>query len=67
MKPHMQFAFRIIVWTDYGLQQVAGSTDFAIALAAYLGACARWPHAAITLEEGARVIEDRRWSQIASL
>ena len=66
MRTGTRFAFRIVVWTDYGPQQVAGSSDFAIAKAAYRTACERWPSAVITLEQGSRIIEDRRRRRIAS-
>ena len=34
--------------------------DFQMALASFRAACERWPKAAITLRQGARVIEDSR-------
>ena len=66
MRAGTRFAFRIVVWTHYGPQQVAGSSDFAIAKAAFRTACERWPSAVITLEQGSRIIEDTRRGRIAS-
>ena len=60
MKHCTHFAFRIVVRTDYGWQQLAVSSDFTTATAAYRTACECWPNAAITLRQGARVIEDSR-------
>ena len=57
--PRTHFAFRIIARTAYGRRQLAASSDFTTALAAYRTACECWPKAAITLRQGARVIEDR--------
>ena len=58
--PRTHFAFRIIARTAYGRRQLAASSDFTTALAAYRTACECWPKAAITLRQGARVIEDSR-------
>ena len=57
------FAFRIDLWTDDGeniVEHLASAEDFKLALATYQAACERWPKAAITLRQGARVIEDSR-------
>ena len=57
------FAFRIDLWTDDGenlVEHLAGAEDFKLAMATYQAACERWPKAAITLRQGARVIEDSR-------
>ena len=63
MNERTHFAFRIDLWTDDGenlVEHLAGAEDFQLALATYKAACARWPRAAITLRQGARVIEDSR-------
>jgi hypothetical protein len=41
------------------VEHLAGVEDFEVALATYRAACQRWPNAAITLRQGARVIEDQ--------
>ena len=48
------------------LPAVAGVEDFTVALATYRAACERWPKAAITLRQGAKVIEDSRRTRLAS-
>ena len=65
----MAFAFRIDTWADDGesVEHVADVDDLTIALATYHAACKRWPHKAITLRQGARVIEDNRRSRLAIL
>jgi hypothetical protein len=50
------------MWTIDGekvIEQLAGIEDFRVAMATYRAACERWPGAAITLRQGARVIESR--------
>ena len=44
---------------------LAGAEDFTLALGAFKIACERWPKAAITLRQGARVIEDSRRLRLA--
>jgi hypothetical protein len=44
---------------------VAGVEDYQVALATYRAAVERWPGAAITLRQGARVIEDSRRLRLA--
>ena len=64
------FAFRIDRWTEDGeriVEHVAGAEDFQVALATYYAARKRWPKAAMTLRQGAHVIEDSRRSRIATL
>ena len=51
---------------DAALPAVAGVEDFTVALATYRAACERWPKAAITLRQGAKVIEDSRRTRLAS-
>ena len=66
----MAFAFRIDTWADDGesiVEHVADVDDLTIALATYHAACKRWPRKAITLRQGARVIEDNRRSRLAIL
>jgi hypothetical protein len=56
--------------TDDGenvFEHLAGVEDFEIAMATYRAACERWPGAAITLRQGARVIEDTGNLSIAPL
>ena len=66
MRHPTHFAFRIVMRTNYGRQQLAGSSDFATAIAAYRTACECWPDTAITLREGARVIEDSRRTRLSA-
>jgi hypothetical protein len=47
------------------VEHLAGAEDFQLALATYKAACGRWPRAAITLRQGARVIEDSRRMRVA--
>ena len=64
------FAFRIDRWTDDGeriVEHVTGAEDFQIAMATYYAARKRWPKAAMTLRQGAHVIENSRRSRIAIL
>ena len=64
------FAFRIDRWTDDGeriVEHVAGAEDFQVAMATYHAARKRWPKAAMTLRQGAHVIENSRRSRIAIL
>jgi hypothetical protein len=64
------FAFRIDRWTEDGeriVEHVAGAEDFQIAMATYYAARKRWPKAAMTLRQGAHVIENSRRSRIAIL
>jgi hypothetical protein len=68
MKDRTYFAFRIDCWDDDGenvVEHLAGVEDFTVALATYKAACERWPKAAITLRQGAGVIEDSRRTRIA--
>ena len=68
MTTRIHFAFRIDRWTDYGIvEYVAGAEDFQVAMATYYAARKRWPKAAMTLRQGAHVIEDSRRSRIATL
>jgi hypothetical protein len=63
------FAFRIDLWTTDGenvIEHVAGVEDYQLALATYRAAVERWPGAARTLRQGARVIEDSRRTRVAS-
>ena len=67
MTTRTHFAFRIDLWTDDGeniIEHLAGAEDFNLAMATYRAACERWPKAAITLRQGARVIEDSRRMRI---
>ena len=69
MTTRTHFAFRIDMWTDDGEnldEHLAGVEDFQLAMATYKAACERWPKAAITLRQGARVIEDSRRTRIAA-
>ena len=63
------FAFRIDMWSPDGsiiIEHIAGVEDFQIAQATYRAAVERWPGGAITLRQGARVIEDSRRTRFAS-
>ena len=51
------------MWTidsEHVIEHLAGIEDFQLAIAIYRAACKRWPGAAITLRQGAKVIEDNR-------
>jgi hypothetical protein len=39
--------------------------DFDLAMATYRAACLRWPGAAITIRQGARILEDSRKRRLA--
>ena len=69
MTTRTHFAFRIDLWTSDGtsiVEHLAGVEDFQLALATYRAAVERWPGGAITLQQGARVIEDSRGTRMAS-
>jgi hypothetical protein len=56
------------MWDDDGenvLEHLAGVEDFDLAMATYRAACLRWPGAAITIRQGARIIEDGRKRRFA--
>ena len=61
------FAYRIDRWdaSDSIVEHVAGIDDLAVARAAYEAACKRWPGDAVTLRQGARIIEDSRKTRLA--
>jgi hypothetical protein len=62
------FAFRIDMWSADGetlVEHIAGVEDFQVARMTYEAAVERWPGGAITLRQGARVIEDSRRTRIA--
>jgi len=68
MTTRTHFAFRIDRWADHSIvEHVAGAEDFQVAMATYYAARKRWPKAAMTLRQGAHVIEDSRRSRIATL
>jgi hypothetical protein len=63
------FLYRIDMWTIDGeqiIEHLAGIEDAQLAMATYRAAVERWPGTAITLRQGARVIEDSRRTLIAS-
>ena len=69
MKDRKRFAHRIDMWDDDGeniVEHLAGVEDFDLAMATYRAACLRWPRTAITLRQGAPVIEDSRRLRLAS-
>jgi hypothetical protein len=69
MTTRTHFAFRIDLWTSDGssiIEHVAGVEDYQVAQAIYRAAVERWPGGAITLRQGARVIEDNRRTRFAS-
>ena len=60
MSTRIHFLYRIDMWTIDGqsvIEHLAGVEDFQVAMATYRAACERWPGTAITLPQGARVIE----------
>ena len=60
MSTRTHFLYRIDMWTVDGekvIEHLAGVEDFKVAMATYKAACDRWPGTAITLRQGARVIE----------
>jgi hypothetical protein len=60
------FRYRIDRWDAAGdnvLEHVAGLEDFAVAQAAYDRACRRWPKDRITLQQGARLIQESQHRQ----
>jgi hypothetical protein len=69
MKSRTNFAHRIDMWNDDGatiVEHLAGIDDCELAMAAYQFAVQRWPKAAITLRQGARVIKDSRKRRMPS-
>lgn len=61
MKPRSHFAFRIIVSTNYGLEQVAASSDLAMAKASPSAPRASGGRRRTSrFREGARIVEDSR-------
>jgi len=51
------------MWTidgEHVIEYLAGIEDFQLAMATYHAASKRWPGAAITLRQGAKVAEDNR-------
>lgn len=57
------FAYRVDLWDATGdkiIQHLAGIEDRELAIATYRAACERWPGANITLQAGAKLIEDSR-------
>jgi hypothetical protein len=60
MSNQTHFLYRVDMWTTDGekvIEHLAGIEDFQVAMATYRAACERWPGTAITLRQGARVIE----------
>src|SRR3954471_520772 len=67
-KDRKRFSHRIDMWDDDGenvLEHLAGVEDFDLAMATYRAACLRWPGAAITIRQGARMLEDSRKRRLA--
>jgi hypothetical protein len=63
------FTFRVDTWTPDGesiVEHVAGIEDYQVALVTYRAACQRGPGIAVTLRQGARVIEDSRRLRVVS-
>ena len=68
MNYRTHFAHRVDMWDDDGqnvIEHLAGVEDFEVAMATYRAACQRWPNAAITLRQSARVIEESRPTRLA--
>src|SRR5215510_2613240 len=66
MATRRSFAHRIDLWDSTGekmVEHLAGVEDFELAMATFRAACERWPGANITLQAGAKVIEDTRQVQ----
>jgi hypothetical protein len=64
------FAYRVDLWDSTGekvLRPLAGIEDVELAMATYRAACERWPGANITLQAGAKLIEDRRQPRTPAL
>ena len=60
MSTRFHFLYRIDMWSIDGekvIEHLAGVEDFQVAMATYRAASERWPGMAITLSQGARVIE----------
>jgi hypothetical protein len=67
MNYRTHFAYRIDLWDAEGenvVEHLAGVEDYQVAMATYLAACQRWPNMPITLRQGARVIQDSRWTRL---
>jgi hypothetical protein len=63
------FLYRIDMWVMDGeqvIEHLAGIEDAQLAMATYRAAVERCPGTAITLRQGARVIEDSRRTRTAS-
>jgi hypothetical protein len=63
MRTRQDFAHRVDLWDSAGdniVEHLAGIEDFELAMATFRAACERWPGANITLQAGAKVIEDSR-------
>jgi hypothetical protein len=61
------FAYRIDLWDSTGeniVEHIAGVEDYQLARGTYRLAVERWPGGAITLRQGARVIEDNRRTRL---
>jgi len=66
MATRRSFAHRIDLWDSTGekmVEHVAGVEDFELAMGTFRAAWERWPGANITLQAGAKVIEDTRQVQ----
>ena len=67
-KDRKRFSQRIDMWDEDGenvLEHLAGVEDFDLAMATYRAACLRWPGAAITIRQGAQILEDSRKRRLA--
>ena len=66
-KDRKRFSHRIDMCDDGEnvLEHLAGVEDFDLAMATYRAARLRWPGAAITIRQGARIIEDSRKRRLA--
>jgi len=68
MKDRKHFAHRIDMWDDDGesvAEYLASVEDFDLAMSTFRAACLRWPGAAITIRQGARILEDSRKRRLA--
>ena len=60
MSTHTEFQYSIDMVTiddENVIKHLGAVVDFQVALATYRAACERWPGTAITLRQGARIIE----------
>ena len=59
MSTHTEFQYSIdmVIDDENVIEHLGAVVDLQVAFATYRAACERWPGAAITLRQGARIIE----------